>query len=162
MSALSGCLRVQLLVGHPQTGSRDKWVSYIPVQTSLGPLMGGSQSYVSILRNNNVALPNLRNGHVTLSILRNCHVPCHYLVKIHVACHQSQKGPCRRVDFSGLGPYHWFPHDQGRNYTLNNTPFNPPPLVWKLSHKTTMTIFGTPGMARILDIWFIFLKYENN
>ena len=52
-----------------------------------GPLTGGSQCHVSILRNNDVALSNLRNEHVTLSNLRNCHVPCHYLLKTHVACH---------------------------------------------------------------------------
>ena len=50
---------------------------------------------MSILRNGNVALSNLRNAPVTLSIL-----------KAHVACpKRPKKGPCRRVDFRGQGPY---------------------------------------------------------
>ena len=69
----------------------------------LGPLTGGSPCHKSILRNNNDALSNLRNDHVTLSILRNCHVPCHYLLKAMSHVTKPQIGPCRRVEFRGLG-----------------------------------------------------------
>ena len=61
-----------------------------------GPLDGGYQFYMSILRNPYVALSNLRhayvalsnirNGHLALLNIRNVHVPCPYPFISHVAC----------------------------------------------------------------------------
>ena len=67
---------------------------------------------MSILRNANMACLCRLKCPCPLSNLRNGRVPCHYLfgpqvavAKVHVALWNLRNGPCRTVDFRGLGPY---------------------------------------------------------
>ena len=89
----------------------------MPTTPCLGPLTGGPQCRMSILRNGHVPCHYFYNFHVEfemvpchMSILRNTHVVSSIFVLVSL-CSMShvnfKKWTCRPVEFRGQEPYAW-------------------------------------------------------
>ena len=112
----------------------------------LGPLAGGSQCHMSILRKGNVALSNFKNApftvvffnpmsHVTIFINPMSHVPCHYVPKRPIS-------PCRNKDIP-MSPCR-FQESRGHAFGTDQVMRN---LVGLLSELILITLRLTPPLS---------------